>query len=455
MTRRARSPRLTAVRACRPTAASRSVTASTTTATAQIDDVAPGQASSAIRNNCGACGNECKFPHAFGQCVGGFDGGVPTCKENGCQPGYVDLDGDPTNGCEYVCTPTTPPTEICDGKDNNCDGQVDEGFTTDLVRRGAPACRSTTSCSPTAASAAPSATSAPARSWRARAPAPADAVSAPSSAASTASTPTACTQTYRHNPAAGPITTTGCEYHCPKPAIDDGQRLQPERRVHLPGRDLQRHRRRLQLRRRRQPDATPASISRAPTARRASCAADDAATHLRQGSRASAGTLICIERRRDVRAARSDRRPRSAQPASTPSTMTATARSTSRSPPTWQDAGHQMPRYDSDPDQLRRLRRRPKPARGGRRQHVLAASRAGRDHAGSCSVVACKPSFDYVGKTGTGNACNHDPRAGPEDSHNGPPTVTGVGCYYSCTPTRAARSATARTTTATAASTTA
>src|SRR3954469_19954120 len=84
----------------------------------KIDDVSQDRLVGDPKN-CGACGNECKFPHAFGQCVGGFDGGTPMCKENGCQPGYIDLDGDPTNGCEYVCTPTTPPTEICDGKDNN------------------------------------------------------------------------------------------------------------------------------------------------------------------------------------------------------------------------------------------------------------------------------------------------------------------------------------------------
>lgn len=49
-----------------------------------------------------------------------------------CAPGFVDLDGDlsqpDTNGCEYACEPTNGGVEICDGLDNNCDGTVDEGF---------------------------------------------------------------------------------------------------------------------------------------------------------------------------------------------------------------------------------------------------------------------------------------------------------------------------------------
>jgi hypothetical protein len=47
------------------------------------------------------------------------------CAVGGCQPGFVDLDGDPQTGCEASCRPTNPPDEVCDGLDNDCDGGVD------------------------------------------------------------------------------------------------------------------------------------------------------------------------------------------------------------------------------------------------------------------------------------------------------------------------------------------
>jgi len=70
-------------------------------------------------NNCGACGNACSFAHASGRCERGqcaFD----------CLPGYVDLDGKPENGCEEACTPSNNGVEICDGKDNDCNGLIDD-----------------------------------------------------------------------------------------------------------------------------------------------------------------------------------------------------------------------------------------------------------------------------------------------------------------------------------------
>ncbi|MEM9071131.1 MAG: MopE-related protein [Myxococcota bacterium] len=70
--------------------------------------------------NCGGCGSECILPGAFPGCMEG------ECTVESCEVGFFDLDGNPTNGCEYECAVTGP--EICDEVDNDCDGPVDEGF---------------------------------------------------------------------------------------------------------------------------------------------------------------------------------------------------------------------------------------------------------------------------------------------------------------------------------------
>lgn len=49
----------------------------------------------------------------------GFTGGTLACSAT-CQ---FDLTGCTGTGC----TPTTPPTEVCDGQDNDCNGTVDDG----------------------------------------------------------------------------------------------------------------------------------------------------------------------------------------------------------------------------------------------------------------------------------------------------------------------------------------
>src|SRR5262249_28542702 len=53
------------------------------------------------------------------------------CQMGSCNPGFVDYDGDPSNGCEYACTPTGP--EVCDGVDNDCDKLVDNADP-DIIR---------------------------------------------------------------------------------------------------------------------------------------------------------------------------------------------------------------------------------------------------------------------------------------------------------------------------------
>jgi hypothetical protein len=72
---------------------------------------------------CDSC-KGCAFlfaKNAVPGCVAG------ACTISSCAGGFIDLDKDPKNGCEYQCTPTGP--EMCDGVDNDCNGQIDEGVT--------------------------------------------------------------------------------------------------------------------------------------------------------------------------------------------------------------------------------------------------------------------------------------------------------------------------------------
>jgi hypothetical protein len=70
--------------------------------------------------NCGRCGRICSFANAAPLCREGV------CQRGDCLPGFVDRNGSPLDGCEYACTATAGGQEVCDDKDNDCDGQVDE-----------------------------------------------------------------------------------------------------------------------------------------------------------------------------------------------------------------------------------------------------------------------------------------------------------------------------------------
>ena len=94
-------------------------------------------------HNCGSCGHSCVVDYADPsvasfQCVGG------QCQVAVCQPGFYDIDGDVTNGCEYACVQDLP-NEICDGRDNDCNGLVDDN------PQGAPACNQQGVCAGTQA----------------------------------------------------------------------------------------------------------------------------------------------------------------------------------------------------------------------------------------------------------------------------------------------------------------
>ncbi len=71
-------------------------------------------------DHCGECDNSCQRPGLSPMCHGG------ECFFEQCAPGFVDIDNNLQNGCEYSCTPTNNGIEICDNLDNNCDGFVDE-----------------------------------------------------------------------------------------------------------------------------------------------------------------------------------------------------------------------------------------------------------------------------------------------------------------------------------------
>jgi hypothetical protein len=86
--------------------------------------------------NCGGCNVTCEAPpHAEAVCAGG------DCYYQ-CDPGYFEVNGDPADGCESdTCEPTAGGVEICDLFDNDCNGEVDEGFAKDTVQSCGPVCQ--------------------------------------------------------------------------------------------------------------------------------------------------------------------------------------------------------------------------------------------------------------------------------------------------------------------------
>jgi hypothetical protein len=82
--------------------------------------------------NCGRCGSACNDANATMECLLG------ECGVSACDEGWVDANLDASDGCEYQCTPTEDPTEVCDLFDNDCDGVVDNDidFATNLDHCG-------------------------------------------------------------------------------------------------------------------------------------------------------------------------------------------------------------------------------------------------------------------------------------------------------------------------------
>ena len=89
--------------------------------------------------NCGRCGVQCAYPFAQASC------NVGTCEMGACLAGFFDANKKDSDGCE--CQKTNGGMEICDGVDNNCDGQIDE--VASLV--GMPPCKTQGVCAGTVA----------------------------------------------------------------------------------------------------------------------------------------------------------------------------------------------------------------------------------------------------------------------------------------------------------------
>jgi Lamin Tail Domain/Stigma-specific protein, Stig1/Putative metal-binding motif len=89
--------------------------------------------------NCGSCGTVCSYDNATALCISGG------CQMGACAASFANVDGNPTTGCEYPCPVWPPVAEVCDGVDNNCDGNDDETF--DLQNDPAHCGDCTTTCS--------------------------------------------------------------------------------------------------------------------------------------------------------------------------------------------------------------------------------------------------------------------------------------------------------------------
>ncbi len=84
--------------------------------------------------HCGRCGRACVFPHAVAACD------EAACTVDACEPGFVDLNRNPEDGCELACVPAGDRVERCNAIDDDCDGRTDEDFEVDDDVRNCGVC---------------------------------------------------------------------------------------------------------------------------------------------------------------------------------------------------------------------------------------------------------------------------------------------------------------------------
>ncbi|MET0385482.1 MAG: MopE-related protein [Polyangiales bacterium] len=73
-------------------------------------------------NRCGSCGNQCSFQNATANCSGG------ACAIAACSPRFHDSKLNPDRDCQ-VGPCDIAGAEICNGRDDDCDGETDESLT--------------------------------------------------------------------------------------------------------------------------------------------------------------------------------------------------------------------------------------------------------------------------------------------------------------------------------------
>ncbi len=87
--------------------------------------------------NCGSCGRVCPAAvHSSRACIDG------SCAIE-CHAGFFDVDGDALTGCEYECT-FSAATDTCNGEDDDCDGLADNFAPGSCVQGATVEC--TTTC---------------------------------------------------------------------------------------------------------------------------------------------------------------------------------------------------------------------------------------------------------------------------------------------------------------------